>query len=242
MPRKDLFDQPPADDPRLPGSIGRVSEQQRIEAARKWFNENLTALQNRMKAPPKSEDPPLRLDLFLPYLLVRSAPGDRGGRPGNWPVSQSPDIWVAAGEPADAKPVPEQPLSQCRIDRPHTVYAHVWNLGRAPIVGARVEFYFTAPYPPNGPPGTVPAGVATVDLPPRSSPGCHVLVKCPQVFRPVPGRVREPGLGLPLVFPPRWELTVCVSAIGDPIGQNRWNPPSNRHVARRVVSVVLGDV
>jgi hypothetical protein len=237
-----LFDQPPADDPHLPGSIARVSEQPRIEAARKWFHENLQALQDKMKAagqgPPDTSAPTLRLDLFLPYLLVRSFPNDLGGRPfpSNRPMQQSPDIWLAAGDPATAPPVPDKPLASLIALNPYTIYAHVWNLGRAPIVGVRVEFYFTPAYTADGPPpgfSSVPIGVARVDLPPRTSPQCHTLVRCPVVLKPY----MPHQLGAFLEVP---ELTVRVSAVGDPIGQNQWHPTLNRHVARRVIPVGIG--
>src|SRR5216683_5838015 len=100
MPRKTLFDDPPADDPRLPGSIGRVSEQSRIEAGKKLFEDYLKKYQERLNKPSNPDQPTTRLELFVPYLLVRSGAGDRGGRPADWQVSQSPDIWVAAGNPS----------------------------------------------------------------------------------------------------------------------------------------------
>lgn len=228
MPRIDLFDQPPGNDEHIPGSIGRKSEQPRIEAARQWFQQNLKALQGRMNAAGHADStaPTLRLDLFLPYLLVRSAPGDMGRRQANYDDYHSPDIWVAAGDPPTAPLIPDEPLTELVVPLSYTVYAHVWNLGRAPIVGARVEFYFSEIYPADLPPSALFQGAASVDLAPRTSSGCHTLVKCPTGLDPLKFyTVREV------------ELTVRVSCVGDPIGTHPWNPSFNRHVARRVVGI-----
>ena len=235
MPRKNLFDQPPADDPQLPGSIGLTSEKARIDAAKKWFTDALKAQRDRLTPDPahpwdSSHPPPRRAEQFVPYLLVRSQPGDMGGRPIAPNVTlQSPDIWLVPGDPAQnpISPDPKQTVADPASGKPHTLYAHVWNLGRAPIAGVRVEFYFTRIYDPKtGPFPPVALGYARVDLPPRSSLACHTLVKCPQA-------VTAEGIA-------DFAAIVRVSSIGDPIPKtHQWDPSWERHVARRLIVAAI---
>jgi hypothetical protein len=186
---------------------------------------------------------------FTPYLVVRTQVGDHGGRPITTertpPLSvtsarmilNSPDVWIAHGTPGTT---PENPGAQggdASIGQEHTVYAHVWNLGRAPIAGVQVEFYWSTDNPLIDPwycaypddawlndfetsKNVQLIGVARVDLAPRSSKKCHALVKCPKAWIP-------PARGC-------YRLTVRVSCIGDSIGTTApWQPRHNRHAAAR---------
>jgi len=163
---------------------------------------------------------------FYPYLLIRSVLGDRGDRPFNGCFWESPDIWTAAGAPDASPAIPPDHGGQVTAGRPSTVYAHVWNLGFAPLAGIRVEFYWFNPsLGINGAHANL-IGMARCELAGRGRPGSHKLVKCPTPWVPV---VENGGHEC---------LVVRVSGIGDPIGNNEWTPSKNRHVGQRNVSVV----
>ena len=165
---------------------------------------------------------------FTPFLLVRAFPGDRGIRPiaSPWPPLHwvSPDIWVFEGEPDSATAPIDHGLNMVIRSATHTLYAHVWNLGLAPIAGVRVEWRWRAsPLTPLETGEGTTIGVARVDLGPRGYPGCHKLVKCPSPFRAPPGG---------------WQidLSVSVCAFGDTFDQTLlWDPGKERHVARRIM-------
>jgi hypothetical protein len=87
-----------------------------------------------------------RKDEFLPYLLVRSSAGDRGSRPLSGVFWESPDIFVVPNQDADtAPPTPATFGGIAQANAPNTLYAHIWNLGRAPAYRVRVEFYWFNP-------------------------------------------------------------------------------------------------
>ena len=76
------------------------------------------------------------IDRFYPYLLLRYKPGDNGNRPiGNDAFWESPDIWTAPGNPAISPALPSTHGGNLVVSQPSTVYAHVWNLGFAPLTG-----------------------------------------------------------------------------------------------------------
>lgn len=209
-------------------TIARASEANRIAA----LKEALPGLLKRAKAKP-------RIDQFLPYLLIRSFAGDLGARP--YPATSgllgSPDIWIAKGDPASTPAIPPDRGTTLTTGQPTTIYAHVWNLGRAPVIGATVEFYrlnnyglFMPSYVPKES-DLDSIGMAKVDLAPRSSKECHRLVKCPSAWSPpLEGTLLAVALGGMLV--------VRISGIGDPIGNDPYHPQANRHVAIRVIPVI----
>lgn len=209
-PRQPLFDEarrrlrPAPGDP----GIATPAERDRIRA----FEAALPELLRRVKGG--------RAQRFYPYLLVRSAIGDRGGRPilerGIW---RSPDIWIYPGDPSTTPPIPPEQLDMRALagaSAPFTVYAHVWNVGLAPILGVHVEFY-TQPFRlgPGAPPPEF-LGIAMADLGGRSSPkSCHALVKCPAPWN---------TLG---------SIIVRVSCFADaPASPGVWDPATDRHVTR----------
>jgi hypothetical protein len=163
---------------------------------------------------------------FYPYLLVRSLLGDRGDRPFNGCFWESPDIWTAPGPPATSPATPATHGGQVVVGQPNTVYAHVWNLGFAPLAGIRVEFYWFNPSLGIDGSHANLIGMARCELAGRGMAGSHKLVKCPTAWIPV---MENGGHEC---------LVVRVSGIGDPIGGNEWAPSRNRHVAQRNISVI----
>ena len=211
-------------------TIARASEAERL----KVLNSALPGLLERAKAKP-------RIDQFLPYLLIRSFAGDLGARPYSVTTALTaglggtPDIWVAAGDPASSPAIPPDRGNLVTVGQPTTVYAHVWNLGRAPVVGATIEFYhlknyglFLPSFVPQ-PSDLNLIGMAKVDLAPRSSKECHKLVKCPAAWTPAP--LQTPILQTAI-------LVARISGIGDPIGNDPYQPSANRHVAIRAMAVI----
>ena len=167
-----------------------------------------------------------RAQSFLPYLLVRSLVGDRGDRPFNQAFWESPDIWTAHGDPASTPAIPPDHGGVVVAGQPNTVYAHVWNLGFAPLAGVVVEFYWFNPSLGIDGSDANLIGIGRCELAARGMPGSHVLVKCPKAWVPV---MENGGHEC---------LVVRVYGIGDPLGNNDWQPWLNRHVAQRNVSVV----
>ena len=208
-------------------TIARTSEADRIAALKNL----LPGMLKLARAKP-------RIEQFLPYLLIRSFAGDLGARPSSSlaGILGSPDIWVATGDPASTPAIPPgRGNNTLTTGQPTTVFAHVWNLGRAPVVGATVEFYnlkeyglFLLSFVPKETDLSL-IGMAKVDLAPRSSQECHRLVKCPNAWTP-------PLLGTILLQ--TGMLVVRISGIGDPIGNDPYTPSANRHVAIRVMPVV----
>ncbi|MBV9582431.1 MAG: hypothetical protein JO057_27925 [Chloroflexi bacterium] len=169
-----------------------------------------------------------RSQQFLPYLLVRAFTGDHGNRPINQTFWESPDIWTAAGDPSASPRIPPDHGGTVTQGTPNTVYAHVWNLGRAPVTGVRVEFYWFNPSLGISGADANLIGMTRVELAPRTSADCHQLVKCPKAWVPV---MENGGHEC---------LVVRVSGFGDQIGPNEWAAYENRHIAQRNVAVVAG--
>lgn len=169
-----------------------------------------------------------RTEQFYPYLLVRSFPGDRGDRPfNNIPFWESPDIWTAVGDPTTTPEIPPTAGGRVVAGQPNTLYAHVWNLGRAPILGVIVEFYWFNPSLGINDASANRIGHARVDLGPRSSNTCHKLVKCPVAWWPL---FENEGHEC---------LVVRVSSVGDSVSAGHpWDPWADRHVAQRNITVV----
>ena len=157
----------------------QTDAEKKQEAERKAaLLKELPALLKRRQDQPKNRR-------FEPYLLIRSVLGDRGDRPINVPFWESPDIWTAPGAPADAPDIPPNHGGVVTAARPNTVYAHVWNLGFAPLLGVAVEFSWFNPSFAFDSAHQHLIGIARVDLGGRGAPS-----------RPVrPGRRRRPGGG-----------------------------------------------
>lgn len=186
-----------------------------------------------------------RKDEFLPFLLVRSTSGDRGGRPSAGVFWESPDIFVAPGVEADSAPLfPPDSVGIARANVPNTLYAHVWNLGKAPAYRVRVEFYWFNPSLGIARSDANLIGAATVDLGNRFSlssqwrevsstsgryvtRGCHAIVRCPQTWIPT--------------FENQGHECLVVRAfepILDPLSPNQFSAAADRHVGQRNIAVV----
>ena len=194
-----------------PDSIAHQIEIERLTRLREQLPQMLSDLNERQDS---------RSQKFLPYLLIRSLVGDRGDRPLKTYWWDSPDIWIVSGDPSNAPQVPSShgSLPSVRDGSPYTLYAHVWNLGRAPVVGANVEFlerdWTRSDFVWSS------IGVARVDLAPRSSTRCHQLAKCPKAWFPSTSADYSPI------------LAARISAIGDPANSSPSDYPwLDRHVA-----------
>ncbi|MDQ1831489.1 hypothetical protein [Massilia scottii] len=186
-----------------------------------------------------------RKDEFLPFLMIRANGGDNGARPLNGVFWESPDIYVVPNQEAASAPV--QPATVggiARANAPNTLYAHVWNLGKAPALRVRVEFYWFDPTLGISRAEANFIGATWVDLGNRFnnatewrvvngpdgrylSHGCHAIVKCPQSWVPafVNGgheclvvRVHEPIL--------------------DAVSPDQFSAPADRHIGQRNIAVI----
>ncbi len=171
---------------------------------------------------------------FVTFLLIRAGVGDTGARPysGPGPAWESPDIWTAAGHPGNTLDVPPNTGGTVTVGKPNTVYAHVWNLGRAPAAQVLVDWHWFNPSLVMDTANAHLIGRARVDLAPRTNAqDCHKLVKCPDVWIPV----MENG---------GHECIVARAGVmGDMMqSTNDWNPWVDRHIGQRNIAVVTaGD-
>ena len=89
--------------------------------------------------------PPNREDV-LPYLMIRTAAGDRGQRP-TWPPTpcwESPDILLI--DAAHTGPFdPAQCVGNPTSGNTYRAFVRVFNLGRLPAVGVQVTLYWVDP-------------------------------------------------------------------------------------------------
>lgn len=167
--------------------------------------------------------PPIINVPFFPFLVVRSQLGDHGERPIGAINFASPlDIWVTDVDPGPSIP-PGGGIRSSTLTEGASlaVYAHVWNLGRAPTAGVQVDFFMVdtpnCGQTPSGPMQSM--GTAWLNLGPAVSLGCHQLVMCPN-------RLTVPPPTSP------FSIIVQVSALGDPVTVP-WQPYADRHIARR---------
>jgi hypothetical protein len=169
-----------------------------------------------------------RKNEYLPFLVVRAFPGDRGSRPIAGVTWESPDIFVAPNLDASAAPpLPTTLGGVAAAGAPNTLWAHIWNVGRAPVVNARVEFYW---YEPTIAPDATSAhliGAAHVDLGDRFSGRAHTIVKCPNTWV---AEYRNGGHECLIVR--------CFEPMLDALGPNQWSSAEDRHVGQRNISVI----
>ena len=169
-----------------------------------------------------------RTNEYLPYLLVRAAAGDRGRRALTIPFWESPDIFVAPRLEARLAPdMPTTDAGQAEAGVPNTLWAHVWNLGRAPAYNARVEFYWFNPRLGFDENSANLIGVTHVDLGHRYGGAAHRIVKCPVSWVP---RYLNHGHECLMVrvFDP----------LTDPLTPRQWDANNDRHVGQRNITVV----
>lgn len=181
----------------------------------------------RQGATPKGPHFGPRKNEFLPYLLIRAAPGDRGRRPLTIPCWESCDIFVAPDMTANAAPAtPTTFAGVARAGAPNTLWAHVWNLGRSPVWNARVEFYWINPSLSISQQTGNLIGATYVDLGARDSGHAHKIVKCPETWYPTFVNGGHECL-FAKIFEP------LTDPLSDP-----WNANGDRHVGQRNIAVV----
>ncbi len=191
-PQSPLFTNAPgATPPTIPLDPWTADERKQIDQLKQLIKDGKIG----SKGDPATNDGRGRAQQFYPYLLVRSFTGDNGTRPFNQVFWESPDIWTAVGEPATTPEIPPTHGGVLPAGQPNTIYAHVWNLGRAPLTGVVVTFYWFNPSLAIDAANANLIGMKRVDLGPRNSPLCHQLVKCPKAVGPGDGerRSRVPG-------------------------------------------------
>jgi hypothetical protein len=185
-----------------------------------------------------------RKDEHLPFLVIRTASGDRGNRAINGVFWESPDIFVSPDQEADSAPLMPATLGGlAKATRPNTLYAHVWNVGKRPAYRVRVEFYWFNPTLGVTQADANLIGSAWVDLGNRFdlqsdwkevrtpygrwlSKGSHAIVCCPQTWYPVFENNGHECLVV-RVFDP----------ILDTVKPNQFSAAKDRHVAQRNISV-----
>lgn len=169
-----------------------------------------------------------RKDEYLPYLLIRADAGDRGNRPLTIAFWESPDIFVAPN--LDASAAPDAPTTLGGVAQagvPNTLWARVWNLGRAPVYNARVEFYWFNPSLGFNQAAANLIGVTYVDLGDRTSGSAQRMVKCPVSW--IPSYVNSGHECLVVrVFEP----------LTDPLTPYEWDAKNDRHLGQRNISVI----
>jgi len=179
-------------------------------------------------------------------LLIRTASGDRGARSIKGVFWESPDIYVTPGQdPTNAPLAPSTLGGTARANLPNTLYAHVWNLGKAPVWGVQVEFYaFNPTLGISSESGNLIGTAVSIDLGNRFvnypkwtqvdglggsylSKGCHAIVKCPVAWTP------------DFINNGHECLVVRVSDhCFDAVGKTQFSASADRHVAQRNIAVV----
>jgi hypothetical protein len=117
----------------------------------------------------------VRQDGLWPFLLIRDFVGDDGRARLTRELRQSPDIVVVPGDVASL--AAGSPTTAPRRNVAHSVFVHVWNLGRLAAIGVQLTVHA-------GPaPGTL-VGTRFLDLPDRSDPRCHAVFRVPGLWVP----------------------------------------------------------
>ncbi len=177
---------------------------------------------------PKDSWPGVRKDMPLPFLFFRANAGDTGTRPAVGPFWESPDVYLLAGvHPKDAPPIPAQLGETALAHQPNTVYAHVWNFGRAAAHDIVAEFYWCDPTLGFNPNRAHLIGRATAHLGARGSGRAHHVVKCNEPW--VPTFVNG---GHECLMVRAWDN------VGDLLTTPEWDAATNRHLAQRNVHVI----
>ncbi len=177
---------PPPDDPRFPDDPSRgATPEQREHPPPKLppvDPKRLEEVKSAVDAWIQTKGG-IRQEGVWPYLLIRGVVGDQGVRPFGQTVAfwESPDIKVVEGT------VPtltgQTPTLHPTAGMDHTVFVHVWNLGRLASYGTRVSVYWANPAFNFVGPTLI--GSALVDLPDRTHADCHGIVRIPQLWNPV---------------------------------------------------------
>ncbi|MDT5188837.1 MAG: hypothetical protein QOI28_1088 [Mycobacterium sp.] len=177
---------------------------------------------------PKNSWPGVRKDMPLPFLFFRANPGDTGTRPAVGAFWESPDIYLLAGvHPSAAPAIPPKLGETALAGKPNTVYAHVWNFGRAAAHDVVVEFYWCNPTLGFNANSAHLIGRNHAHLGARGSGRAHHVVKCPEPW--IPTFVNG---GHECLLVRAWDN------VGDLITTPEWDAAVNRHLGQRNVHVV----
>lgn len=167
----------------------------------------------------------------LPYLFMRANPGDTGTRPVVGPFWESPDILILPGvNPAYAPDHPPDLGGVALADAENTIYAHVWNFGRAAAHEVIVEFFWVNPSLGVAAGSMNRIGEKWVSLGARGSGSSHRVVKCP-----VPWSATYVNGGHECLVVRTWDLP-C-----DLLGTPEWDASLNRHIGQRNIHVATAD-
>src|SRR5450631_2070303 len=178
------------------------------------------------------KDRPNREDV-LPYLLIRTAPGDRGVRPAWTPIAcwESPDILlIDAAYTGDFDPA--QCVGNPTSGNTYRAFVRVFNLGRFPAVGTQVTLYwvdpgFFGPNAANYEPQLI--GGKFVDLADRSRSDSVQVVEI------------EPAWQIPYALTGHECLMAIVSCLADP-WRGVFDSNNDRHVGQRNLTIATGHL
>lgn len=169
-----------------------------------------------------------RADMDLPYLFMRANPADLGRRPIlDAPFWESPDIFILPTvTPAQAPDIPASFGGVGQAGAPNTLYAHVWNFGKAAANEVIVEFYWVNPSLGIDAETVQLIAQTETSLGARGSGANHRVVKCPEPW--VPTYVNG---GHECLLVRVWDNPA------DLPGEPKFDAGSNRHVAQRNIHV-----
>lgn len=168
---------------------------------------------------------------YLPFLFLRAAPGDTGTRPVSGPFWESPDIYILPGvSPSLAPDIPPRFGDVALAGVDNTVYAHVWNLGRAPAHEVIVEFFWVNPSLGISAGSATRIGETWVALGARGSGQAHQVVKCP-----APWAATFVNGGHECLLVRAWDIAA------DPLGTPEWDAALNRHIGQRNIHVASAE-
>jgi hypothetical protein len=122
----------------------------------------------------------------LPYLFLRANPADLGARPVvGAPFWESPDIFILAGFTPSLAPALPPALGQVALaGQPNTIYAHVWNFGKAAANEIVVEFYWVDPALGINAGSVHLIAQTFMSLGAKGSANSHAVIKCPEAWIP----------------------------------------------------------
>ncbi|HZS24161.1 MAG TPA: hypothetical protein VFA30_04160 [Gaiellaceae bacterium] len=169
-----------------------------------------------------------RAEMDLPYLFMRANPADLGARPVVGPFWESPDIFLLGGvDPGLAPPLPPALGDTAVAGEPNTIYAHVWNFGKASANEVLVEFYWCNPALGINAGSVTLIAQTEMSLGAKGSGRSHAVIKCPEAW--VPTFVNG---GHECLLVRVWDNPADLPGL--PI----FDASINRHVAQRNIHVV----
>ncbi len=171
-----------------------------------------------------------RSSMFLPFLYIRTNPGDIGVRPSPGPFWESPDITILSGvDPSDAPA--EHPVDRLGdvavANKPNTIYAHIWNFGKAAANMVFVEFYWVDPSLGISASSVNKIAHTVTHLAPARNAGSNATVKCPVSWTP-----KFLNGGHECLIVRVWDNP------SDFPGEPKFDASVNRHVGQRNIHVV----